>query len=176
MIKIKIVKRPDTDAIHRKMVAAVAREYAAMGRETKDQLEEPVNDWQVGPSIYYQVGVDTHRWRLGMYHRSRMTGGMRYNWVRLGTRPHPIRAVRATTLRFRMPHSPRTLAPGQTRPTGTPRTVYAPEVMHPGIQPRNEARNFPGYVYRHWFKNRAFGDTFFRRTERAVKDALRSMR
>jgi hypothetical protein len=176
MIKLKIVKRPDTDAIHRKLIAAVAREYAGIGRDEKARLEEPVTDWQVGPSIYYKISVNMTRWRLSMYHRSRTTGGQRYNWVRLGTRPHVIRPVRATRLRFRVPHAPRTLAPTQRMPSGQVRTVYANVANHPGIRPRNRTRGFPRYEYEKYYANISRADSFYKRTARAGRVALRAIR
>jgi len=77
-------------------------------------------------------------------------------------------------LRFRVPNSPKTLAPSQSLPGGPEGIVFSKQVMHPGIKPRNESENFPGDVFTRLFRNKGAQNGFVQRAYRAGRKALRS--
>lgn len=183
-LQLKVVRRPNTDAIHKILVDAIAKTYDGIGKTTERSLREPVDNWRVGPSFYYKVDVDEKRWKFSMFHRSQTDGGARYDWVRKGTglygpkgSKYPIRPVKASVLRFRVPSRPKTFAPGQTPTTAGPGgIIFTGEVNHPGIKPRNKTKGFPAWVYKTRFKDKSNIAGFFQRTKRAGKAALRSIK
>lgn len=174
-LKIRVVKAPDTDAIHKRLVNAVAAEFAAIGKDTERVLDKAVDNWDEKPTFYHTVDTLRTLWKFSQLHRAQTEGGKRYNWVRLGTKPHPITPRQASVLRFHVPNQPKTLAPGQSLPGGPGGIVFTMEVKeHPGIEPRNESENFPGDVLTRLFRNKGAANGFVQRTYRAGRKALRS--
>lgn len=184
-LRIEVVKKPSGKAIYEAMLRSVQAEWHKMDRDTDKELNRPVSDWRPPPEYYAQISVRPGKWRYGKYHRSQKVGGQRYNWVRLGTGLHgPKRQAyaifpkQAGVLRFTTPHSPKTLAPGQSMPSGPKTTVFTMKVnqpgqTHPGIKPRNDTKGFPGEVYNRLFRNTQRNNSFLQRTRKACLKSFR---
>ena len=185
-LEIDVVKTPDIRAIQQRFYAAISREMEEIGKDTEGRLGKRVRNWTEKPTFYWRSLVTPGaKWLFEMRHKSGTEGGKRYNWVRLGTGLHgpkraayPIYPVNARVLRFTTPHSPKTLAPGQSRPGGPKTVVFTtkvdkPGMTHPGIKPRNDTPGFPGNIRTEYFVNTVRPNSFFQRIRRAGRRGLR---
>jgi len=186
-VKIKAVRAPDIYAIQKRMLAAIGQAWEDWGtRVSEKSMKIAVSQWTEKPDYYHKSAVKPGRWTYRQYHRSQTVGGQRYNWVRNGTGLHGARHMAypiypktpGGVLRFGTPHSPKSLAPGQSRPSG-PRTVVfttkvdRPGVTHPGIKPRNATKNFPHWVRDRYVKNTRRALSLLRVTQAAARRSFR---
>ena len=185
-VKIKVVRAPDIYAIQKRMIADIGQAWEDWGsRVSEKSMKIAVSQWTEKPDYYHKSDVKPGKWYYRQYHRSQTVGGQRYNWVRNGTGLHgpqhaayPIYPSPGKTLRFMSPHSPKSLAPGQSRPSG-PRTVVfttkvdRPGVTHPGIKPRNATQNFPHWVRDHYVKDTRSALSLLRVTQAAARRSFR---
>jgi len=187
--KFKVVKAPDTRAIHAALLAGIEDVWIKwIAKYPEGTLKKTVNNWRDPPEFYHKVSVKPGKWYYGQYHRGRTTGGQKYNWVRNGTGLHgprhaayPIFPVSGKVLRFTTPHAPKSLAPGQSMPSGPRQTVFTtkvnrPGMTHPGIEPRNESKGFPVWVRREFIENTSRVSSFLRITRAAGRRALQRRR
>lgn len=101
-----------------------------------------IKTWVNKTTFRKLVAVRPGRWSFSILHTSQTKQGKIFDWVDKGTgsfaggTAYPINPKNAPLLRFTAPHSPKTLAPGQSVPSGQKTTVFTKQVMHPGIKPR----------------------------------------
>lgn len=188
-LKIKVLRVPDVTAIQKRMLAEIADVWEKwVGRYPEKVLKGRVNDWKDPPDFYHKISVKPGKWYYRQYHHSGSSGGQKYGWVKDGTGLHgsrhaayPIYPVSASVLRFGTPHSPKTLAPGQSRPSGPRQIVFTkkvdqPGMTHPGIEPRNETKGFPVWVRREYIENTRKRHSLLHITHLAGRRALQRRR
>ena len=184
-LKFKAIKVPDVGAIQKQMLSELADVWEKWATKYPEkELLGTVANWQDAPTFYHKVEVKPGKWYYGQYHRSSTSGGQKYDWIRNGTglwgprhAAYPIYPTNAKVLRFTTPHSPKTLAPGQSRPGGPRQVVFTtrvdkPGMTHPGIKPRNEAKGFPVYVRREFLENTSKASSLLRITRAAGRRAF----
>lgn len=187
-LKIKVVKAPDIYAIQRRMLDKIADAWDKWGKQViEKELGMGVNNWRDRPGFYHAVSVKPGKWMYAQLHQASTEGGKHYNWVRLGTGLHgPRRAAYPIypktpggVLRFTTPHSPKTRAPRQAIAGGPTQVVFTTRVdkpgqTHPGIEPRNEAKHFPGWVFKEYVKATGRGFSLLNVTHVAARSAFKS--
>ena len=180
-LTIKAIRVPDVYDIQKRMLASIEKEWGKwVAKHPEKELESTVANWDNRPEFYHKVDVRPGKWYYGQYHRAKTTAGEIYNWVRNGTglygprhAAYTITPVGANILAFSTPHAPKTLAPGQSMPSGPRSRVFTNRVTHPGIEPRNDARGFPGWVVDHYVKSTRGPNTMLPVLYDAGRDALR---
>jgi hypothetical protein len=120
-----------------------ARPLLDIGQEIR-AINNALDETALAIKIDFDVTTQTWQERSkfviskGAYFRDIYTSDSKYKFVNDGTRPHPIRPVRAQSLRFQEGYAaktaPRIIASRQGGPFG--QVVYREEVFHPGIQGR----------------------------------------
>lgn len=176
---MKLIRRPRTRVTTRAVRKEIKAAYNVVGNDVIRDLNAMIAGWSTKPKFQKKVFISAKRggqWRLEIRVDRRTRGGKRFTWVDQGTglygrrkRRYPIRPKRKKALSFRVPHRPKTLAPGQAMPSGQAKTVVTQLVMHPGIRPRKfTARTVKKY------SNRMNRKGFYRRTENAARRGFRA--
>lgn len=128
-----------------------------VGKFMKDDVERMVtNNWKgEKPNWVVHTAVNPYRITVSVVPEpADSKGALKYLWLDEGTKPHPIRPVNAKVLAFPAAYSAGSSpgSPGERpmvfsgRSSGP--TVFAQEVMHPGIK----ARNWSAYFINNWSK------------------------
>ena len=175
-VAMKLIRRPRTRVTTRAVRKEIKAAYNVVGDDIVRDLNALLTGWSTKPKFQKKVFISPRQWRLEIRVDRRTRGGKRFTWSDKGTglygpkkARYPIRPKRAKALRFRVPHRPKTLAPGQAMPSGQAKTVVTQLVMHPGIRPRKfTARTVKKY------SNRMNRKGFYRRTENAARRGFRA--
>lgn len=145
-MKVKVIKMPDVKRIRQLFLEEISEELTAIGKRYQATLSGFITDWDNRTRFRYETTVQG-QWRVSIFHNSQSKEGKIFDWVNNGTgeqaggSKYPIRPHGDYPLRFIAPHSPKTLAPGQSPPSGVSETVFTYQVMHPGIKPRKFTEN-----------------------------------
>lgn len=143
-IVITVAQVPDVAAIQRNMLGEIDKEFHQMADEGIVFLNRKIADWQNKTTLRKKVDVEPGKWQYQILHDSASKAGQIFDWVNGGTgldgprqSTYPIVPRNAPALSFTVPHSPKTLAPGQSVPSGPKTAVRTLHVDHPGIKKRD---------------------------------------
>lgn len=173
-----LIRRPRSPRVVHDTIRDTVRDaYKKLGNTMIKELLEDVSEWSIPPMFFKTVNVGTKRWFISVNYRTDEYIGKIYRWVDRGTgsrgggKPYDIYPVHAEALAFTVPHSPKTLAPGQSMPSGEPHDVVVQAVLgHPGIHPRNFTKRL-----REKYKSRTMVGGFRSVTEAAIKRGTRKV-
>ena len=141
---MRLVRRPrNLRRVAPAVRAEVTQAYKALGQEVEQVLLDKVSNWDTKPKFIVKVKVNTREWLFQIDLDKRATGSKYFDWADQGTgergggEAYSITPKKAGgMLVYEVPSFPK------TQPTGpinqAPPGVYrVPEVIHPGIWPRN---------------------------------------